>query len=99
MILWGLVALVVWPGIRWWRDARRAARDGPWYEMGGRFDGPYLLATPDPGITGHITIGRAHPAQAEYFRCPIAGDLDPGEAFAIAGPCASTGPPRFGLSR
>ena len=28
---WGLVAMLVWPRLRWWRDARRFAANGPWY--------------------------------------------------------------------
>ena len=92
---WGLVALVVWPGIRWWRDAKRAARSGPWHQLCGGFDGPnnlYLLSiSTEPGIGGYVGACRALPHQQGWWSCKIAGDLDPGEAFAIAGPCASIG--------
>ncbi|HEX3088993.1 MAG TPA: hypothetical protein VHQ23_10080 [Ilumatobacteraceae bacterium] len=92
VLWWGFTALLVWPAIRWWRDARRAARRGPWYRVQARFDGPNLLAMPpETAEGGHIATGRAHPPRAGWFSCEIAGDLDPGEAFALAGPCASTG--------
>ena len=94
---WGLVGLVVWPCVRWWRDARRAARTGPWYELEGGFDAPdgsYLVALQaEPGGTGHIATCRAYPHHSGWMQCKVAGDLDPGEAFAIAGACASTGRP------
>ena len=92
---WGLVALVVWPGIRWWRDARRAARTGPWYEVRGGFDGssgPYLVTMrTETEAGGHVAACRAHPRHAGTQSSMIAGTLDPGEAFAIAGACASIG--------
>jgi hypothetical protein len=95
LTLWGIVALVVWPDIRWWRDARRAARTGPWFDLRGAFDrssSSYLVAaSPEPGIDGHVAACRAYPTHVGSLRCVIAGDLDPGEAFAISGRCASIG--------
>jgi hypothetical protein len=91
---WGVVALFVWPRIRWWRDASRAAQTGPWYQLSGHFDGadgPYLVAVPHPLNIGHVASCRARPRHEGSTPCMVAGDLDPGEAFALAGSCSSTG--------
>jgi len=96
--LWAVVALFVWPCIRWWRDVRRAVRVGPWYELSGHFDGDgarYLVEIPAfAGAAGHVAACRAEPHHQGSLPCMVAGDLDPGEAFAIAGPCSSIGQAR-----
>jgi hypothetical protein len=90
---WILTALVTWPGIRWWRDARRAARRGPWYAASGRGDdGLLLLAPPDgPGESYTTTCATSPRAPATPTPLLVAGSLEPGDAVAIAGPYRSAG--------
>lgn len=91
--VWGIVILLGWPRIRWRRDGKAAARHGPWFHAVGRFDGPnFVVASSSPGHGGYFTTCRAHPRRAGLLvDVRVAGSLDPGQAVAVAGPCASTG--------
>ena len=90
---WVVAALVTWPGVRWWRDARRASRRGPWYAAVGRGeDGVLLVAPPGAACEAYTTTcstsPRASPAPTPLL---VAGSLEPGDAIAVAGPYRSAG--------
>jgi hypothetical protein len=90
---WVAAAFATWPGIRWWRDARRAARRGPWFEAIGRgADGEMLVCPPrgvgDVHTTSCATSPRALPVAVPLL---VAGSLEPGDGVAIAGPYRSAG--------
>ena len=84
---------MTWPGIRWWRDARRAGRQGPWYAASGRGEDGLVLIAP-PGVTGEsytTTCATSPRAPATSTPLLVAGSLEPGDAVAIAGPYRSAG--------
>jgi hypothetical protein len=93
VVAWVATALLTWPGVRWWRDARRAARRGPWFAARGRGEDGRVLVTP-PGVTdgSYTTTCATSPrAPATPAALLVAGSLEPGDAVAIAGPYRSAG--------
>ena len=95
---WGLVAMLVWPRLRWWRDARRFAANGPWYAAAS-WHGPGGDCVGPPDIVGAFMVrGTADPSFTHGpVPCSVAGSLEPGDAFAVTGPSAVHGP--VGLSQ
>jgi hypothetical protein len=91
---WLGALLVTWPPIRWWRDARRAARHGRWYQAVGYTDhGNARIAAPaDDSGAFVITCKTAPPANGPPQPLLVAGSREPRDAAAIAGSYASAGP-------
>lgn len=92
--LWGVVAMFVWPRLRWWRDARRAARTGPWYAGVARRepDGDRIGPSSDVHGTFVVRCRKDSRFHAASVPCSVAGSLEPGDAFAVSGRYRAEGP-------
>jgi hypothetical protein len=91
---WIAAVLLTWPRVRWWRDARRAARDGPWYQaVGHAFRGNLRVAVPG-GASGAfaVTCQSAPAADGPPRPLLVAGSLEPHDAVALAGGYRGAGP-------
>ena len=90
---WGITVLVVWPRLRWWLQARRAARSGPWYGAVVSYEKGNLFLHAAVGAAEHVAACRSTPQQpTPPFDATIAGTLDPGEGLVIVGPRRASGP-------